>query len=571
MTDKSPIESLQHTPPTSPKTPTMSLITPKKNPGHGRSKKGCIGGRIAFSSASSKGTAGSLSPQDGLSQGIQSLSLKKTPPKPLLFKSYATGTLMTKNGEPTISPMSPLPAAASKISRLSAASPAFLPAVPSSPGVRAPADSSNISSTANSESEKNSAINSDRTQTPAYQKVQGLLQEMSTPSHSGYAGYNSGSHYGDCGSQKCTPQIVDPFAGYPTPPTGPRAMTHSPDYRHQNSARHRNTGTLAVQKTRHIAPEDLPHSREFIARKDKGQKDIIISASGAIRNAVRIVESHLPNGFPYQKLHHDYEPSKYDFIADFHTMSVAEKRDFLAKSFVDIQVHLDNAEEEDAQNVVKAGPNKKGKGKGKSEAAPLEVKPVEDPSKKVVKQDNTVIDTLKALGPDFAACTKRLTVTLIFPTPAIPFDALLTPAGAGPVSQYTTTPAAGSSQRTPNFRLLTQLVDNLYGMSNLTQMVINLLVPSQSRMPLSMPQLFHILPFYDMAFTEWEIKYQPDNLTAPLKVHGWAVAQLDRERDKIVNERLRKLEECIFVRQSAMPGHADLPVNVTAGPTCGPR
>lgn len=79
-----------------------------------------------------------------------------------------------------------------------------------------------------------------------------------------------------------------------------------------------------------------------------------------------------------------------------------------------------------------------------------------------------------------------------------------------------------------------------------------------------MPQLHHVLPFYDLGFTDWDIKYLPENLSVPAKVQGWAVGQLDRERNKIIAERLRKVEEAVFVRGSVMPGISNANLDAAA-------
>jgi hypothetical protein len=91
----------------------------------------------------------------------------------------------------------------------------------------------------------------------------------------------------------------------------------------------------------------------------------------------------------------------------------------------------------------------------------------------------------------------------------------------------------------------------------LKHVVINLRVlSSHNSRPISIPQLTLVLPFYDLGFTDWKISYQTEFFTTvvPIRDHDYPLKWLDRERNKILRERERKLENAVFVRRSGFQG-----------------
>ncbi|KAH7371786.1 hypothetical protein BKA64DRAFT_715276 [Cadophora sp. MPI-SDFR-AT-0126] len=538
-------------------------------------------------------SSGQTSPEMVLGKSIENLNITKTSPgiqlPGLPFKSFKNGTLITNNGEPTLRPaMVPLPAA-STISRLSAVSPSFVPITPSPKPFAKPIHNPR-------------PIGLPTPPTPGYEKVQSLLQDLrSSPTH-GYGGHaarhNQGYHVGYNGGfnpysegkggyvqeSHAQAQFSGDIGRYPTPPgpIGGMSRTHTPSpgpssvHSYDSVPRGpRTTGILAVQPVRQFPTLDQRPTREFLARKDRGKKDILVTAEGITRNHVRIIERQLPNGIPYQSFHNDFDSPKYNFVEKFKAMTAGEKESFLAKNFVDILVEMKSAEEENLLAAAEPGDQlgqslgKKGRGKNKSKAKEvkdtkevLEVKDAKsgkDTSAEaaattvVTKREVTSLDNLKSLGPEFASYAKRLTVTLAFPPSHNPTD-LVPMTGAGPIAQLSITPPAGPAQTSSNFIILKKLVDYIHIFKNLSSLSVILRIPASQRMPFTMSQLHHVLPFYDLGFTDWDIKYLPENLSVPSKVRGWAIGQLDRERNKIIAERLRKVEEAVFDRGSVMPG-----------------
>ncbi|PVH74353.1 hypothetical protein DL98DRAFT_604628 [Cadophora sp. DSE1049] len=547
-------------------------------------------GSGSFRSGSSFGQP---SPEKELSKIIENLNITNTsrvvqlPGLP--FKSFKNGTLITNNGEPTVRPaMAPLPAALT-ISRLSAASPSFVPVTPSPKPFAKPIHNPR-------------PVGLPTPPTPGYEKIQNLLQDIrSSPTHAYggqsvghndgyYAGHNgaysvySGGQAGYAQQSHGQAQFAGAIGRYPTPPgaIGGMSRTHTPSpgpssVHSYNSVPRgpRNPGTFAVQPARQVQTLAQRPTREFLARKDRGKKDILVTADGITRNHIRIIERQLPNGIPYQSFHDDFDAPKYNFVENFKAMTPEEKESFLAKNFIDILVHMKSAEEENVLAAAEPGgklgesKGKKGRGKNKSKAKEakdtmeaLEVKganAAKDASGEsvastvVAKREVTSLDVLESLGPELVSYAKRLTATLAFPPSNNPAD-LVPMSGAGPVAQLSITPPAGPAQTSSNFIFLKKLVDYIHTFKNLSNLSIILRVPANQRMPFTMPQLHHVLPFYDLGFTDWDIKYLPENLSVPAKVQGWAVGQLDRERNKIIAERLRKVEEAVFVRGSVMPG-----------------
>ncbi|KAK0122973.1 hypothetical protein ONS96_009992 [Cadophora gregata f. sp. sojae] len=550
---------------------------------------------------------GEPSPEKELRKDINNLRITETsggvqlPGLP--FKTFKNETLITPNGEPTVLPATSPTEAASAISRLSAASLSFVPVTPSPKPITKPiyhAEPAGLPTPP----------------TPGYEKIQNLLQDIrGSPSH-GYGGHaarchggyfpgNNGGYSGHSRSQgghaqqsHCHAQLAGNNGRYPTPPghIGGLSRTHTPSpgpspvHSYDSVPRGpRNPVMLAAQPARHVQTLGRRPLGEFLARKDRGKKDILVTADGITRNHVRITERQLPNGIPYQSFHDDFDSSKYNFVEEFRAMTADEKEGFLTKNSIDILVQMKAPEERTGLATTEPGAKieelkgKKGKSKNRNRSRITDVEDSNEsmefkvlnvaneasdvPGKPFAsvasKSEVSSLDVLKTLGPEVSFYAKRLTVTLAFPPSKNPAN-LAPMLGAGPVAQFTITPPAGPAQNSSNFILLKTLVDYIHTFKSLHNLSIILRVPATQRMPFTMRQLYHVLPFYDLGFTDWDIKYLPDNLSVPAKVQGWAVGQLDRERNKIIAERLRKVEEAVFVRGSVMPGISNENLNAAA-------
>jgi hypothetical protein len=459
-----------------------------------------------------------------MENGLANLSIQDESPTrpPLKFKSYKTGTLITNNGVPSEAFIAafrlpePAPVPSLKPSQLSATTPAFVPRTPQ------------LAPTA----PVNKVLPTPSTATPAFHRVQNLIHDMQSPTNA------DPSH-----------QMVEQYNSFYTPPhSGPSSFHNTPDY----------------QQVTPIRPP-----RIYYQRTEKSKKDIIITDTGVIRNAVKVVEQFLPNGSPYHDYTSEFDGPDYDFVAEFNAMTLKEKMDLLANKQVEILVKLvtyDGEENVEIVIVKKKGKKNKHKAKegGASKADDVKGKGKE---KEEVKQraaeggtskpeTTTVIDTINALGPDFANNTKSLYVTLDFTSIPIPADVTpVIPTGprASPLSLKPNEPLSFG----PNFGFITSLVRTLQSFTALKHMVINLRVLSaHNSRPVTIPQLTLVLPFYDLGFTEWKVSYQTEFFTTsvPVRDHDYPLKWLDRERNKILTEREKKIESTVFVRRSSVEG-----------------
>ena len=344
-------------------------------------------------------SSGQPSPEKELSKGIENFNINKTLPgvqlPDLPFRSFKNGTLITNNGEPTVLPATTPLSAATTISSLSAASPSFVPVIPSPRQLGKPIYTSR-------------PISLPTPPAPGFQKLQNLLQDMrSSPTH-GYGGYAAGSNdghytgnndgysgysgvYGYAQQKHGPTQSAGAIGRYPTPPgpIGGRSRIHTPSpgpssvHSYESAPRGpRNPGTFVVQPAHDVQTFSQRPTREFLARKDRGKKDILVTADGITRNHVRIIERQLPNGIPYQSYHEDFEPPKYNFVEDFKAMTVEEKEIFLAKNLIDVLVQIKSVEEQNELAATelggKTGEAKAKKGKGKNKSKVKEAKDIKE-------------------------------------------------------------------------------------------------------------------------------------------------------------------------------------------------
>ncbi|KAN0099637.1 hypothetical protein V8E51_013412 [Hyaloscypha variabilis] len=278
-------------------------------------------------------------------------------------------------------------------------------------------------------------------------------------------------------------------------------------------------------------------------------------------------------------------------------MSAKEKLDLLANKQVEILVTLATYDgEEKAEIIIVKKKGKKRNFKGKAVATPLDgaveaeqgglaadsgvslaglnatdggsTADVKGKGKENVdnmgavasegtKGATTVIDTINALGPDFAINVKSLYVTLDFTSIPVAGSSEVAPIPTGPRGSPGPMLPSGPLSFSTNFDFITSLVRTLQSFTALKHVVINLRVlSSHNSRPISIPQLTLVLPFYDLGFTDWKISYQTEFFTTvvPIRDHDYPLKWLDRERNKILRERERKLENAVFVRRSGFQG-----------------
>jgi len=296
------------------------------------------------------------------------------------------------------------------------------------------------------------------------------------------------------------------------------------------------------QKSRHFLQSQLvplkvqKEPEVWINRLDRGGRDLIITATGIKRNAARFTRKFDEYGNSNEvTVEQIYDAPGYDFVTDYKSWSRGEKKAFLAKNFIEIKFDLKTPKEE-AEALQRA--------------------------KETGDEDwthDTAIDTIEALGPEVAEFAKKVVVTMVFPSdrplkpePTEAFKrkepknfiivpvSLMAPQPPTMMPNFCSPPADVTS---PNFLFLFRVAAHIETYALLSHLTIILVVPPNNRMPLTMPQLYHALPFYDLTFTNWNIKYLPERLSIPLLVTGWALGQLDRERNRVAKEKLERERE----------------------------
>ncbi len=359
------------------------------------------------------------------------------------------------------------------------------------------------------------------------EKVETLIRDMRLAPLQGSRG--AAQNYGQYPQQQ---QGFVPFCnqgGPVMPPTGPRRMQYDG---YSRPPRH----LLSTQLV-HLKVQKEPEV--WINRLDRASRDLIITATGIKRNAARFTRTFDKYGNSNEvTVEQIYDAPEYDFVTDYKSWSREEKKAFLAKNFIEIKFDLKTPKEE-AEALQRA--------------------------RETGDEDwthDTAIDTIEALGPEFAEFAKKVVVTMVFPhnrhVPApkseptesfkrkepknyiiVPVS-LMVPQPPTMMPNFYSPPADVTS---PNFLFLFRVAAHIETYTLLSHLTIILVVPANNRMPVTMPQLYHALPFYDLTFTNWDIKYLPERLSIPLLVTGWALGQLDRERNRVAKEKLEREKE----------------------------
>ncbi|KAM3068889.1 hypothetical protein ACMFMG_004063 [Clarireedia jacksonii] len=242
----------------------------------------------------------------------------------------------------------------------------------------------------------------------------------------------------------------------------------------------------------------LTHRRNRSLRADKSLKDIIISRHGITHNIIPNISS----------------PSSCSLIDILRSMSGKEREEFWSWNWVEIGIDL-NFKEGEAEGYEKL---------------------------EKIKNYNMLIQNLELLGPEFKTSVQNMLINIIFPEPS-PSTSSESP---------TTSNINATSHTTPEFMHLTELVTHLslsspplqslpspQPLSSLQTLTILLTVPNSSK-PLSLSQLTLLLPFYDLPFTSWTIKWRTSFMTRAEPVGGWPVHYLDKERNRLLRERERE-------------------------------
>ncbi|TGO40136.1 hypothetical protein BHYA_0041g00020 [Botrytis hyacinthi] len=262
-----------------------------------------------------------------------------------------------------------------------------------------------------------------------------------------------------------------------------------------------------------VLPTGPRPEKPRFGRADKKKKDIIITHLGVIRNLARITERYTENGYPYKHACADeFQPDVYKVSDIVNKMPAKDRGEFWEKNWIEIEVDFRSEGEITGSNAQVAG----------EEESP--------------KDYNTLLHHIDCLGPEFSAHAKYIFVNILFPSIA-------------DTNQSKANSSVQTCQETREFQHIERLVAKLQLFPNIKRLDVILQTPSNTKKPLSIAQLNLVLPFYDLGFTNWNIKWRTSFMTKAEPVGGWPIHYLDKERNRLLRERER-VKNAVFVRKS---------------------
>jgi hypothetical protein len=131
-----------------------------------------------------------------------------------------------------------------------------------------------------------------------------------------------------------------------------------------------------------------------------------------------------------------------------------------------------------------------------------------------------ILQRLTLLGPSLPTYAKTVFVVILLPHAPDDSDSVLTLTDA----------QAASLQ----YKLLEDLVWKLDDFKAIQKLEVILRTQAMTdRSPLCLEQINYFLPFFDLAFEEWETKWQASFMSRPETITAWPLTYLDRERHKV--------------------------------------
>ena len=308
------------------------------------------------------------------------------------------------------------------------------------------------------------------------------------------------------------------------------ATRHGKHFSDASTAQSTNSGVSVA--TSGTAPSPSPLKvRDSIIRVHPRQKDLVISAAGIIRNRFHVDELELANGVYVHRRNASSDPT--NVLGELAKKDEATKERFWLNHHVQIIVDLFTNSDVAAIDTKQSG---------KEKDVSLDVK---GKGKEVVFA--TVIDHMAKLGKDFFKYAIKITVDLVFPPPREGSVAIRTHGRYG-VSNNPTQSNISSAITNPGFATLQQLVaklDNCVSMEFLEVVIHN--PTSSSNQPFTIEQLMYGLPFYDLRFKDWQMKWQGSYMTKSIDVGYFPTVMLDKERNKWLWARRRAKREAEIV------------------------
>lgn len=281
----------------------------------------------------------------------------------------------------------------------------------------------------------------------------------------------------------------------------------------------------SVSTTNTATSQDAARIRAKFIRADEKKKDFIICAAGVIRNRFHVDELtpvddklvHPPNQLS--------DPT--NFLGEIAKMDEMGKQNFWKHHHVQIIVDL--------CNITAVAIPATGGAEGQEVKVDIKCKGKE------VTTRPTVLDQISKLGKDFFKYSVRITVDLIFP-PIRNTSPAARPFG----------PRVFSSKdhvdfsmviNTEGFKIIQKLAAKINNCVSIKFLEVILHNPGASTsLPFTVEQLLYALPFYELRYEDWLLRWQAHYMTTSVDVGHFPIVLLVKERNKWLWAQ-RKAEE----------------------------
>lgn len=279
--------------------------------------------------------------------------------------------------------------------------------------------------------------------------------------------------------------------------------------------------------------------RAFNARKDRNLKDIVIENGKVMRNIVRMREMRNSSSDIEYIDTGDFSEGIYYFEDDLAQMKAVERAAFWTTNWVEININLDwfHQGSEDA----------------------------EDQTKQLVdvylaEKCMASVHAMNKLGGDFVSHTRTVFINIEFPED--PRN------GTADYMQL----SLQERMKTNAYHGIQNIVNKLKELKALARLVIIFRTQAHSRNVVSVEQLHYALPFCELPFTDWQLKWRNTYMRSPEELTGWPIHYLNTVREKIdrgtayARRKKKRPQQKTSSSHSAPTGGKDVPPNAPRGP-----
>ena len=255
-------------------------------------------------------------------------------------------------------------------------------------------------------------------------------------------------------------------------------------------------------------------------RVNKKKKDIVINANSVYRNRVNnCIQTLTAEGDIVINPPDLFNPG--NILNEIAALDDNAKKYYWQTNVVQIEVDLRNIPtivdgKKDIAKVVAAETDVNDKSKGKEVAA----------------HTSTVMNQIARLGPDFYDYATEIHIDIQFPAPHNGFFDPRAPTITNKQGKWIY-PDHSVSVGTPGFAILEKLaaeLDKVVSIKSLDVILHN--AHASATVPFTLEQLYYALPFYELQFTEWQLKWQGNYMSEPVEVGHFPLILLDKERNK---------------------------------------